>query len=322
MRRFGWSALALAAFICGCGGGTTFNPTPAITGLFPTGITAGSQSFTLLLGGTGFQSNTTAQWNGVNRPAVFNDTTGQVAVTILATDVASPGVAQITVANPAPGGGTSNNALSFQIHPPSVNGPVITQIAPAQAVVGASSVTVKIDGTNLATTDAITWNGTVLSTSNNGTPAIPPNPPIPPTELTAVLGAEDFTAAFLGSVGVQTNTPGVAATSVAFPVGPSTNPAPKLTSILPATTPIQTIPAGSYIILNGSGFVPSSVVLFNGSPFQSDGTTPRAVGYSSSSQLAVAIYSADVAGGGTFAITVKNPSPGGGTSGAVDFTVK
>jgi hypothetical protein len=317
LRRSGWSALALvvaAAIFCGCGGGNSFNPTPTVTALFPTGITAGSQSFTLFVSGTGFQSTTTAQWNGVNRPAVFNDTTGQISMTILGSDVATAGVNAVTVANPAPGGGTSLSAATFQVTPVSVNGPKITGLTPNNAVAGKNStVPIIVTGNNLATSDAITWNGTVINTTAVGNP---------PTQLTATLAAEDFAVQVLGSVSIQTNTPGLASPSFSFPVGPATNPAPKITSIAPSTTAIGTVPPGGFLTITGTGFVPGSTVLFNASALQADGMTPRAVGYSSATVLAVAVYPADVVAGATFSVTVQNPAPGGGTSPASDFTVK
>ena len=63
-----------------------FNATPAITGLFPSNITAGSQGFTLFVAGTGFIADskgvTFAYWNGSPRSSTLNITTGQLAVTI------------------------------------------------------------------------------------------------------------------------------------------------------------------------------------------------------------------------------------------------
>jgi hypothetical protein len=303
----GWSTLALTAtvaLICGCGG-SSFNPTPSISGLFPAEITAGSQAFTLFLSGNSFQSNTTVQWNGVNRPAVFNDTTDQMAVTILNTDVAVPGSGQLTVANPAPGGGMTVNAASFLINPPAANGPAISAISPASAVVGAGNVMITVTASNLASADVILFNGTPLTTSTVGSPV---------TQLTATIGSENLASQEMASIAVQTSTPGVASPSVKFPIGPSSNPSPRLTSITPANTKIGSLPSGSYLLLTGSGFVPGSVANFNGSP--------RPTGYSSSTQLAVGILASDVAGGGTIAVTVSNPNPGGGASSAVNFSVQ
>ena len=301
LRGLGWAALlATAALLCGCGN-NSYNPTPAIAALFPSGITAGSQAFTISVGGTNFQSNTTAQWNGVNRPTVYNQSTGQLVVTILDGDVSNPGTGQLTVSNPAPGGGQNPNAVSFVINPPGANGPVITSLSPASVVAGTKTdVMLQVTGQNLVSADTITFNGTQFPTTFAG------------STLTATISNQDFSATGLASIAVQTNIPGVASPSVKLPIGPSSNPVPHLTSILPTSTAPNTVPPGGYLLVNGSGFAPGSVVNFNSSP--------RPTGYSSSTQLAVGVSSADVTGG-TIAVTVVNPNPGGGTSSSVNFTV-
>lgn len=306
MRRLGLATLtAMAALVCGCGG-NSFNPTPVITRLFPPIVTAGSQSFTLYLTGNDFLSTTTAQWNGVNRPVVYNNQTAEIAMTILDGDVANPGSGQITVANPPPGGGLNPVAVSLVINPPALNGPTITSVNPASAVVGTgTAVSVSVSGTNLAASDLIAFNGTALNTSAVGSPV---------TSLTATIGTETLALESLSSIAVQTNTPGLASPSVKFPVGPATNPMPRLTSLNPSSTKIGTVPSGALVILTGSGFVPGSVVNFNGSP--------RPTGYVSSTQLAVGVLTSDVASGGTISVTVSNPNPGGGISSAVNFSVQ
>lgn len=312
MKRLGCAALiALAGIVCGCN--YNYNATPAVTGVFPTDITAGSQSFTLHVAGNDFQSNTTAQWNGVDRPVVFNNQTDQLSIAVLATDVLNPGTGEITVANPAPGGGLNQNAFSFRINPPSANGPVITSISPAGVVAGTkSNVMIAVSGTNLASTDQITFNGTPFTTSASGTPVT----------LTTTIGSENFSNIAQASIAVQTTTPGIASPSVMLPVGPSSNPGPKLSSIAPANTPLDTVPSGGFVVLTGSGFVPGSTVEFNGTPYLPGTTNPRPVGYVSSTQLTVAVVAADVNSGATIAVTVVNPTPGGGASSAVNFTVK
>ncbi|HKQ85272.1 MAG TPA: IPT/TIG domain-containing protein [Candidatus Acidoferrales bacterium] len=306
MRRLGWAALMAAVVLfCGCGN-SSYNPTPAITGLFPPSITAGSQSFTLYLSGNGFQSNTTAQWNGVDRPVVFDNQTGQLAMTILAGDVANLGNGQITVANPAPGGGLNPAAVSFVIRPPAANGPTITSLNPSTAVSGShSDITLNVAGSGLSASYVIAFNGTALNTSASGSPV---------TQLTATIGSESLASVSLASIAVQTDAPGVASPSVKFPIGPASNPVPKLTSLKPSSTAIGTLPPGALVILTGTGFVPGSVVNFNGSP--------RPTGYSSSTTLAVGVQASDVATGGTISVTVSNPNPGGGASSSVNFMVQ
>jgi len=306
LRRLGWAALIVAVVLfSGCGSGF-YNPTPVITGLFPQVITAGSQSFTLYLSGNGFQDNTTAQWNGVDRPVAFDNQTGQLAMTILAGDVANPGNGQITVANPTPGGGLNPAAVSFKINPPAANGPTITSLNPSTGVAGSQSdITLNVTGNNLFANYVVAFNGTALNTTATGSPV---------TQLTATIGSESLASASLAGIAVQTGTPGVASPSVKFPIGPASNPVPKLTSLKPSNTAIGTLPPGALIVLAGTGFVPGSVVNFNGSP--------RPTGYSSSTLLAVGVLSSDVATGGTISVTVSNPNPGGGASSAVNFTVQ
>ncbi len=67
------------------------------------------------------------------------------------------------------------------------------------------------------------------------------------------------------------------------------------------------------LTVNGSNFLSSSVVQWNGVALP---TT-----FVSSSQLTVTIPAADLAEEGTAAITVVNPSPGGGASNAATFTI-
>lgn len=85
------------------------NPIPAISGagLSP-GLAAGD-TLTVRVLGSGFIAGSQAQWNGQARPTTFVSET-ELSVTIAPSDY-SRGSAVITVANPAPGGGASNEWL-------------------------------------------------------------------------------------------------------------------------------------------------------------------------------------------------------------------
>jgi hypothetical protein len=63
----------------------------------------------------------------------------------------------------------------------------------------------------------------------------------------------------------------------------------------------------------GTNFISGSIVRWGGA----DRTTT----YSSSTQLTASITAADIATGGTVAVTVFNPAPGGGSSNAVTFNI-
>jgi len=89
------------------------NPVPVLTSLVPSNATAGGAGFTLTVNGNDFVSGSVVQWNASARSTTFVSAT-QVTATIPNTDIAAAGTAQVTVVNPAPGGGISNT-LTFTI---------------------------------------------------------------------------------------------------------------------------------------------------------------------------------------------------------------
>lgn len=95
-------------------------PFPVITSLSPNSKTAGEPAFTLTVNGSTFTSSSTVRWNGSNRTTTPTVSGGGLVTalqaSILASDIASAGTAQVTVFNPSPGGGTSSGA-TFTIPP-------------------------------------------------------------------------------------------------------------------------------------------------------------------------------------------------------------
>jgi hypothetical protein len=101
------------------------NPVPTIyQPLIPITVKPGSQGFTLTVNGTGFAATAVVSWNGSTRITSFVSST-QLQALINTADVAKPGTAAITVANPGPGGGTSNTVF-FPIQTP-VPSPVFSR---------------------------------------------------------------------------------------------------------------------------------------------------------------------------------------------------
>ena len=88
-------------------------PAPSLSSLSPVNVGGGPDGFVLTVSGRNFVSNSIVQWNGTNRTTSFVSST-ELQATIPAADIATPGTAEVTVINPAPGGGTSN-ALTFTI---------------------------------------------------------------------------------------------------------------------------------------------------------------------------------------------------------------
>jgi 6-phosphogluconolactonase (cycloisomerase 2 family) len=83
------------------------NAVPTISSVTPPNADAGGGPVTITVTGTGFVSTSTALWNDTKlMTSEMSDTS--LTATIPAADIALAGAAQITVVNPAPGGGTSN----------------------------------------------------------------------------------------------------------------------------------------------------------------------------------------------------------------------
>ena len=197
----------LAAFLSSCGTSTSavVNPTPSISGLFPSSVTAGSASFTMYISGQNFlngkiantQGVSTVYWNGAARTSSYNKETTQLAVDVLASDVSSAGIAQVTVTNPSPGGGPSP-AATFTILPVQPNTPLISSISPTSANVGSQTVTITVNGANFQASSVIAFNGSPLC----------PTWVISSTQLVAQIDSSYLTNASVASISVYTPTGG------------------------------------------------------------------------------------------------------------------
>ena len=75
------------------------NPVPALTSLAPTSTPAGGAAFTLTVNGSNFVGTSQVRWNGTGRTTTFVNA-GQVTAAIPASDIVTPGSAQVTVVNP------------------------------------------------------------------------------------------------------------------------------------------------------------------------------------------------------------------------------
>ena len=283
------------------GGGTsntqTFiinNPAPTGTSLSPTSATAGGAAFTLTVNGTGFVSTSVVKFNGAAKTTTFASAT-QLTAAITAADIATAGTASVTVTNPAPGGGTSGT-LSFTIN--AVSGPTLSSIAPATATVSGAAFTLTLTGTGFVA-------GATVNFGSN--PAITPSS-VTSTQIVATIPATDIATA--GTVNVTVTNPAGGGTSntQSFIIN---NPAPTATSLSPTSATAGG--AAFTLTVNGTGFVSTSVVKFNGAA--------KTTTFVSATQLTAAITAADIATAGTATVTVTNPGPGGGTSGTLSFTI-
>lgn len=89
------------------------NPQPSLISLSPSSATAGGASFKLTLNGSGFVLGASAMWNGTALATTFVNSS-ELTAQISASDIATAGIAELTVSNPPPGGGGSHT-LRFGI---------------------------------------------------------------------------------------------------------------------------------------------------------------------------------------------------------------
>lgn len=299
-RRAPWAGVAvLLAFLvpsCGDEVTKTLNPTPGIEALTPAGAVQGDPGFTLTVIGSDFVASSVVRWNGSDRVTTYI-TERELRAAILATDLESGGVALVTVFTPPPGGGTSNTA-TFAIQERDNPTPQLTALSPTGVDVGAGESIVTISGT-----------GFMVASRARLDNAERPTTYVSGTEVRMTLPAGDLATVGTRTVTVVNPAPG------GGPSNPLTfevrSPVPTITGLVPAETT-----AGQpefELVVNGTGFYPGSEVRFNGAP--------RTTTYVGPTELSVTLLEGDIAGAGTFEITVVNGPPGGGTSPGVPFRV-
>jgi len=274
------------------------SPQPIVTSMSPTKGRTGMPAFTLTLTGSGFDGFSVVRWNGSDRPTtVVNTTTIQAA--IAAADLAAVGTAEVTVFTPAPGGGTSS-ALLFTIDA----GPTLT--VSASTVAPGANVTVTLangygggqDWIALAAVGApntsnVAWTYVVWMSGGAWNVAMP-----------GTGGTYEFRL-FLNNGYTRV------ATSAPVVVDPALTPPPVVTSLSPNRAFVGG--SGFTLTVTGSGFVPASIVLWNGAS--------RPTTFISTTQIRAAIGAADIVSTGTAQVAVRTPSPGGGTSGSLTMTI-
>ncbi len=271
------------------------NLAPTLDNISPVAMPAGSASFEMIATGTNFNPGTTLRFNGVDRPVLFMSST-EVRAQITAAEVTAAGVFPVECVNPSPGGGLSG-PLSFTVQ---TSTPILTSINPTNAGAGGPAFTLTANGENFTASSVIQWNGVNLTTTF-----------VSPTQLTAQITSTQIQNGGTFPITIL-NTGGSLSSAITFTVN---NPAPTITTLNPSNTNAGA--SGFALTVNGTGFVPSSVVRINGSLPANE----RPTVFVSSTQLTATIDAADVASAGTFPITVFNPVPVGGLSGPVNLTV-
>jgi hypothetical protein len=92
---------------------TVTNPTPVLSTLSPSSVTAGAASFTLTVDGSSFVSTSVINWNGAALSTTFVNST-QLTATVGSSLITNEGSVTVTVSTPS--GGTSSSS-NFTINP-------------------------------------------------------------------------------------------------------------------------------------------------------------------------------------------------------------
>lgn len=176
--------------------------------------------------------------------------------------------------------------------------PVITSLSPGNATAGSAAITLTVNGTGFSNGDTVQWNGSGRTTSF-----------VNETQLTADITAADIATS--GTAQVTVTSKDKTSNPSNFTIGVPPNPVPTVTSLSPAAT----VAGGTTFTLtvNGTNFVSGATVQWDGAA--------RTTTVVSSTQATASITAADITSAGSKAVTVNNPSPGGGASNAVAFTI-
>jgi trimeric autotransporter adhesin len=265
------------------------NPIPTITSLSNQKFLLGSSATTITISGSGFVPATTIQFNGSPRVTTYLSPT-QVTATITSTDLLTAGTFALTAFNPGPGGGSSA-ASTLEVDNPS---PTISGVVPSTIATGSPGRAVSVSGTGFLAGTIIQVGGTPRTTTY-----------VTPSLLSVLFTATDFATPGNLSVVAINPAPG-GGTSAAATIAVN-NGIPGPITLSPSLV-LQGASTPTSVTVNGSNFLPGSVVQIGGSS--------RTTTYISSTQLTFLLTVADQANAATLLVVVSNPSPGGGSTSA------
>jgi hypothetical protein len=293
------AVLALASAACGDGGGGTTpdpqNPAPTIENLDPGTLLQWSDSLTMTVTGARFVNGAVVRLNGSPRLTTYVSPS-QVTAVIPAAQMQTAGTLQVTVFNPAPGGGESG-ALPLAVNH---RVPDIQLLQPAGVQAGSEAFTLTVMGAGFSQASVVRWNGADRATTF-----------VNPGQVTAQIPATDLTAAGTPQVTVFNPAPG-GGTSVArvFTVATRPNPVPSITALTPNVIIAET---GATFTVTGANFMAGSQVRVGG-------FAPTTT-FVSATEVSFSLDGGNVPNAGFAQVLVTNPAPGGGPSNAFQLRV-
>lgn len=285
-RRWTRLAVAIAAvssWSCSDGGVTAppaANPVPAVFAATPPAIVIGGAPPLVTIFGEDFVPGSRARLNGTDRPTtVVNDTL--LRMQLLAADVDTAALHQVTVVNPTPGGGTSG-IVSIRVAFPT---PTITSVSPDSLAAGSPATTIVVRGRGFRPRTTLFVDG-IASTQATIVDSTEARVTIPAT----ALGTARLIELRVANPGAFSLTPARVAVL---------NPAPTITSVTPDSALRGT--AAPTITLRGAGFRPNAGATVNGES--------RVATVIDSTTLRVTLLPADVATLRTLTVRATNEAP-------------
>lgn len=269
------------------------NPVPVLLRVAPSMVTFGGADTAIELRGQHFVRGSRARLGDEDRITTFvNDSTLQVRID--SADRARPLILTFHVVSPPPGGGESGVARLTVGFP----APVIAAIAPGTVDAGGPSIRLAITGSGISEYTGVRFGSQFLFRDS-----------VQVGRIVVQVPAELLTTG--GNIPVSLVNPSPGGGTSAPMMLAVRNPVPAIASLTPDTALTG---APFTLTVHGTSFTRSSVVRWNGAE--------RPTTYVSGTRLTAAIPSADVAVATTASITVANPEPGGGVSGAMSLRVR
>ena len=265
---------------------TLINPIPVIYGTQPSQLPIVGAD-TVTIPGTGFVPGTVIQVNGTNVPTTYQSPTAVLAQ--IAVSATASGTLPLTAVNPAPGGGTG----AYQA---TIATPTITLTAYSSD--GTNTNTARL-GRNVSISSTVTGsNNTSLSWSVSGAGSVSTSGVYTPPTAMPSNSSVSVTAAL-------TANPSIKATYNITLI----NPIPTLYGTQPSQLPIAGTDA---VTIPGTGYIPGTVIQVNGASVATTYQSPTSV---------VAQIPVSATASGTLSLTAVNPTPGGGTSAAIQAQI-
>jgi YVTN family beta-propeller protein len=331
----------------------TPNPLPQVLAIAPVSGTVGTRQVTLAVNGTNFidlphvpAQSSVVRWNGQSL------TTLPISSTLLfaqlgAAQLDAAGVFSVTVFNPGnPSGGGTSNAVPFTVvaptptptpsgpiptstptaTPPVGPAPQITGAQPPSRLAGPGGASIQLGGQNFLPQSVARWNGAARTTLYVSATTLVMQlnagdlqTTAPSAEITVVNPGGQVSNVLTYPIIQPTATATPSPTPTLAPGQPTPtptatvppNPVPQITSFDPPSSPVEA--GGAHVVVNGTGFIQSSVVNVDG--------TPRETRFFSASEVIVTFTPGDLSVPGTLDVQVVNPGPGGGASSIVPYPV-